>query len=70
MKELEEALMDRTTASMNRRHKNQTLNYCTIILDDEAWTRIMKSNKTDSSTLDSSKADMKKGNQRSKIKEY
>ena len=63
MKELDEALMDRTTASMNRRHKNQTFNYCTIILDDEAWTRIMKNNKNDSSTLDSSKAE-KKANSR------
>lgn len=61
MKELEEALMDRTTASMNRRHKNQTYNYCTIILDDEAWTRIMKNSRNDSSTLDSSnKAGRKK----------
>lgn len=64
MKELEEALMDRTTASMNRRHKNQTFNYCTIILDDEAWNRIMKTNKNESSTLDSSKAETKKENAR------
>ena len=70
MKELEEALMDRTTASMNRRHKNQTYNYCTIILDAEAYSKFMRHTRTESSTLDSSKADGKKENSRTKNRDY